>query len=643
MWGSDRGNDPGAAWRTIMLVVMALLGAAVLVALILTLGNANRRRDEALGLQSHSYEVMILARSLAGTIAGAEASLGRYVISGDASIGGQYADQWQLAGGQLDRLNAVTGDNPDTQRIIDRLRAAYLSRGDELALTARNTSYHRNDQALARYYHIGQTTSLAEINSLLEQVIARERALLEQRSDLAQRSVDRSTSIAKVLAIFGILIVGGAVWLGWLMIQAIGERARSEAEADDERARAVDLAEAVERATAELREQEARLRQVQKMEAVGQLTGGVAHDFNNMLAVIVGGIELAQRSLPSNPPAARRQLERAMEGAERATALTRRLLAFSREQALTTELLTPTALVGGMSDLLDRTLGDGIVVTVEDTAGGATVRADRHQLENVLLNLAVNARDAMEGRGRLHLSTALQMLTSDEVQGCAAGEHVTLTVADSGCGMPPELVDRVFEPFFTTKPAGKGTGLGLSQAFAFAQSAEGGITLVSTPGEGTIVTLFLPRASGVPVVPASIEQVTMAPPAPAELAILVVEDDPRVLTATVEALEELGHRPVPCPDPLDAAALLDDHPDIDLIITDVLMPGRTGPEMIAQLAPRHCGIAVLYVTGFAGDVDEQQDFGGCQVLRKPFTLAALERAVGDASAPRVVPETLAAE
>lgn len=643
LWGSDRGNDPGATWRTIMLVVMALLGAAVLVALILTLGHANRRRDEALGLQSHSYEVMILARSLAGTIAGAEASLGRYVISGDRSLGSQYADQWQLAGGQLDRLDQVTGDNPTTQRVIDRLRAAFHKRGDELALTAANTSYHRNDQALARYYQAGQATSLAEINALLDQVIARERTLLEQRSQDAEGSVERSTAVAKVLAIFGILIVIGAVVLGWLTIQAIGERALSEAEAEDERARADELAAAVARSTAELREQETRLRQVQKMEAVGQLTGGVAHDFNNMLAVIVGGIELAQRSLPTDPFAARRQLERAMEGAERATALTRRLLAFSREQALTAEVFTPTALVGGMSDLLDRTLGDGIVVTVEDLAGEAMVRADRHQLENVLLNLAVNARDAMEGRGRLHILTAVQTLTADDVHGCAAGEHVTLAVTDTGCGMPAEVAERVFEPFFTTKPVGRGTGLGLSQAFAFAQTAGGGITLVSEPDHGTTITLLLPRAGSQAGAPALIERpaVTMVPTS--GLDILVVEDDPRVLTATVEALEELGHRPIPCPDPFHAPALLDSHPTIDLIVSDVLMPGQTGPEMIAALPARHTGIGVLFVTGYAGDVEDQEDFGGCQVLRKPFTLTALERAVGDAAAARIATASIAAE
>ncbi|MDH7971349.1 ATP-binding protein [Sphingomonas sp. AR_OL41] len=625
-----------------MLIVTAAMGAFVLIALVVTVGNANHERDHALQLQRHSYDVMILARTLSGTIAQSEASLGRYVISGDEALGSVYFDQWKLAGDQINRLDQITDDNPSLQRPIDALRIAYRTRGDELVDVALSTRYKKNDQALARYYAARQSPSLARINDLLELIIGRERALLERRTGDAMASVTWSSNAAKVLMVFGGLIVLGAIVLGWLTVQALAERASARAEAEVERERSADLEEAVARATAELRAQEGRLRQIQKMEAVGQLTGGIAHDFNNMLAVVIGGLELAARQLKAGGPDAARHIDSAMEGANRAAALTRRLLAFSREEALRAEPIEAGALVAGMSDLLDRTIGDAITVTVSDDGCGWATRADKLQLENVLLNLAVNARDAMNGRGRLAIATAGRSLAAGAIGSCAAGDYVTIAVTDSGCGMTPETIERVFEPFFTTKPTGQGTGLGLSQAFAFVRQAEGEIVIESTPGSGTTVTLFLPRhqnaASDVGNAPIAAE--TQA--TPAALRVLVVEDDPRVLGATMGALRELGHEAIACDDPLAAPRLLEQHGAIDVIVSDVLMPGQTGPEMIAALTPRWPRIAVLFVTGFAGDASEAA-FGGHAVLRKPFTIAALDRALGEAvAASRAAPDRVAA-
>ncbi|MBB4154499.1 signal transduction histidine kinase [Sphingomonas jinjuensis] len=623
---------------------MAVLGAAVLVALILTLGNANAQRDRALAQQKHSYDVMILARTLSGTIARAEASLGRYVISTDRNLGQLYYDQWRLAKSQLDRLDQITNDNAEQQPRIDQLRRAFEERGDQLSLTALNINYGQNPQALSRYYKARQGPALAAIDGTLNDIIARERKLLDERAANAARTVDRSSRIAGILSTAGLLIVLGAIAMGWLTIEAVGQRAIARAEAEAARERAEELATAVTAATDELRAQEAKLRQVQKMDAVGKLTGGIAHDFNNMLAVVLGGLELARRSVDNDPAVTARHIDNATDGANRAAALTRRLLAFSREDSLRPESIAPGSLVDGMTDLLDRTLGDAITVETVDEAGDWRVRADRVQLENAILNLAVNARDAMNGRGCLHIATGAATLGAGQIGHSRAGDYVTIALADEGCGMTPEVRERVFEPFFTTKEAGKGTGLGLSQIFALARQLGGEIAIDTAVGRGTTVTLYLPRDLEARTAGEVLEIAAPATVTPGSLEILVVEDDPRVLNATTGALAELGHVAIPCGDPMLAGELLERHSNIDLIISDVLMPGRTGPEMIAAVGPLFPHIAVLFVTGFAGEADASQ-FGSHQVLRKPFTLAGLERAIGEAMAHErpAPPDRMAAE
>jgi signal transduction histidine kinase/ActR/RegA family two-component response regulator len=619
-----------ATWQTVTLVVTALAAAATLVALTLTLVGANRQRDLALRLQAHSYDVMILTRTLTGTIAQSEAALGRYVISGDRSLGQLYVDGWREAGGEIDRLDRLTADNAEQQRRVAALRAAYGNRGEELSLTALSTNYGKNDQALARYYGARKAPALARINSLLDTISADERARLDRRTTQATRGVARASRIAGVLALVGVLLVLGGIALGWLVVRAVGERIAARGEAAAAQARTEELTAAVAQATSELRAQEATLRQAQKMEAVGQLTGGIAHDFNNMLAVVLGGLELAQRSIGRDPATVTRHLDSAREGADRAAALTRRLLAFSREEPLRPEAIEPAVLIAGMADLLDRTLGDAITMAISDGGDGWHVRADRVQLENAILNLAVNARDAMDGRGTLSIATGTRTLAAHEIDHCPAGDYATIAVRDTGHGMTPEIAERVFEPFFTTKEAGKGTGLGLSQIFALVRQLSGEIAIDTAPGRGTQVTLFLPRDRDAPVAMAVAAPVAVAPErGDGPLHVLVVEDDPRVLAATTGALTELGHRALTCADPLAAAAVLAEHDDVDLIVSDVLMPRQTGPEMIAALLPRFPHLAVLFVTGFAGETNAGE-FGDHPVLRKPFTLTALESAIGKA-------------
>ncbi len=619
----------GGRWRTFALIAMAVAGAVTLAMLVITLGHANRERDRALERQSHSYDVMIAARTLAGTIARSEASLGRYVISGDRKLGQLYQDDWTTAGMQLNRLDRMIEDQRQ-QRLMDQLRQAYGARGRELSTIALSTTYHLNRQAYGLYYQARQAEALLKINDLLARLTDGERVLLQQRSEAAEETIQHSNRIAGGLVVFGIVLVLGGIALAWIIVGAVSERAKAHAEARTERARAEELASAVEVATEELKVQEAKLRQAQKMDALGQLTGGIAHDFNNMLAVVLGGLELARRSRSADDMA--RHLESATEGAHRAAALTRRLLMFSREEALAPETLVPRRLVEGMRDLLDRTLGDGVKVTIQDWTTGWTLFGDRTQMENAILNLAVNARDAMDGRGELTIRTAEMKMGPHALPRGEAGDYVVLSVADTGEGMTPEVIERVFEPFFTTKPAGKGTGLGLSQIFGLVGQMGGDVTIQSAPGKGTTVNLYLPRHSApAPALPVEAAPVVSEAGAEANdaLRILLVEDDPRVLAATMSALRELGHDPIPCNDPREAEGLLARHPGIRLIVSDVLMPHLTGPELIATIRPSHPDLAVLFVTGFAGEA-QATGFEGHEVLRKPFTLAGLERAVAAA-------------
>lgn len=345
-------------WRILLLGALAVLGLGVLAALILLQQRSDRERDLAIARQQHTFEVVMRARELSGAISSAEAALGRYVVSGDRTLGQEYTEQWTRAGDQLARLRQLTGDSPRQQAQIARLRNAFDQRGKELNETALYSTFKRHNDAWGSYYRVRNSPARQQVEALVGQIVDSERTLLRARTQAAADLVENSSVASHVLMGFGVLIVLGAILIGWMAIEAEGQRARADAEAEAERARAEQLQAAVEAATAELRSEayereqaEAQLRQVQKMEAVGQLTGGIAHDFNNMLAVVLGGLELAKRHLHSNGPDAQRHIENAMEGANRAAALTRRLLAFSRAEALLPEPVEASALIAGMHEL----------------------------------------------------------------------------------------------------------------------------------------------------------------------------------------------------------------------------------------------------------------------------------------------------
>ncbi len=378
---------------------------------------------------------------------------------------------------------------------------------------------------------------------------------------------------------------------------------------------------------------EEQLRQSQKMEVVGQLTGGIAHDFNNLLTIIMGSLELLQRGLPGADAKTARRIDAAMDGARRAAALTHRLLAFARRQPLEPKPVEPNRLVAGMSDMLTRMLGEHIALEFVNAAGIWRVQADVNQLENSILNLAVNARDAMPDGG--HLTIETQNVHLDEAYAASRpdvlpGQYVMIAVTDTGCGMSPEVRAKVFEPFFTTKPQGQGTGLGLAQVYGFIKQSNGHVSVYSEPGQGTSVKLYLPRLRGGATIEPRPAAAVPAESGRAGETILVVEDEENVRNFSVEVLAEAGYRVLAAENAAGAMEALADGGAIDMLFTDVVLTGNVNGRVLAdQIARLRPGIAVLFTTGYTrnaiihhGRLDDGIDFIG-----KPFTASALTQTV----------------
>jgi signal transduction histidine kinase len=399
---------------------------------------------------------------------------------------------------------------------------------------------------------------------------------------------------------------------------------------------------AVKERTRELEiENEARLkaeellRHAQKMEAVGQLTGGVAHDFNNLLTIVLGGLDIIGRQLPalgSTPTAERiaRAKDMALQGVQRATTLTARLLAFSRQQPLAPKAIDANRLVGGTCEFLRRTLGETVLLETVLAGGLWRTFADPNQLENALLNLAFNARDAMPDGGKLTIETANCYLDEGYLRSVAepveAGQYVMIAVADCGTGMNKETLEHVFEPFFTTKEAGRGTGLGLSQVYGFVRQSAGHVRVYSELGEGTTVKIYLPRHLGTE------DSIDEAEPAHAPAGIngsetiLVVEDDQALRAYAVESLAEHGYRVLSAATAREALAILDAEQAVDLLFTDIVMPGgMNGRHLADDAVRRRPGLKVLFTTGYTRNaiVHQGRLDPGVHMIGKPYSFSAL--------------------
>ncbi|WP_313809000.1 CHASE3 domain-containing protein [Sphingobium sp.] len=525
-----------------------------------------------------------------------------------------FRTQW---GEELAALRAEVRDNPPQARSLEALEALL---DDRLFLMRTGIERRRQGEIVAADDFNAGMVTMTKVRALVATMRAREAQLLKRRTANDNRL---STMVSTGLAVSAVLItLFGAMALR-TAYRRIAEATESQRALADINRRLI--AEGQDRETAE-----AQLRQMQKMESMGQLTGGIAHDFNNMLAIVIGSLDIARRRLtPDIDPRIARCIDNATDGAQRAAQLTARLLAFSRQQPLDPQPTDVNKLVGGMSELLRRTIGESI--RVETVLAGGLWRAsiDASQLEAAIINLCVNSRDAMPTGGRLTIETANAHLDDAYVaaQGdVAAGQYVMVSVTDSGTGMPPDVVERAFDPFFTTKGVGKGTGLGLSQVFGFIKQSRGHVKIYSEPGEGTVIKIYLPRHYGPEAVAGAVLTApTDLPRAKAEEIILVVEDEERVRHMSVDSLRELGYTIVQASDGEQALEMLTIQPRIDMLFTDIVMPGINGRMLADRARESHPGLKVLYTTGYTRNAIVHNGMldPGVSFLAKPFTLDQL--------------------
>lgn len=398
------------------------------------------------------------------------------------------------------------------------------------------------------------------------------------------------------------------------------------------RDRTRDLGAANDRLTAEIAEREraeARLVQAQKMEAVGQLTGGIAHDFNNLLTAVIGSLDLLIRRLDDER--AKKLASNALQAAERGAVLTAQMLAFSRRQRLSPAPVDSNAIISNLSDLLARSLGPRIQLETRLEKNLWPALADRTQLEMMILNLAINARDAMPSGGKLKISTSnLAQVPSEMESELHPGEYVCISVADNGTGMSPAVLSRAFEPFFTTKEPGKGTGLGLSQLYGFARQSGGTVRIESREGEGTTVSILLPRTiqeagSDAVAAPSAVQK--------RNARVLLVDDDDDVRVAAAAIVEELGYSVTAVDRAAEALKLIRQEP-FDLLITDVMMPIMNGVELSREVKALRPGLPVLFATGYADIEEFGAELDGSSLVRKPFRMAELASRITDAMAAR---------
>lgn len=584
--------------------------AAVLLILVLALAlSLDAKHQEQTHWIAHTLEVQAALSDYEAAIFAAESGQRGFIMSREES----YLDPYHQALAELPkiaaRLKDLVADSPEQMANVDALGAETDSRVGYLAKTIANRRLGDEAAVQAAFQSRRGQTVMLKVRSLLKLLSDNESGKLAARRAAADSSAN---GLKSVIALGGLLLVGSlGIWI-------VSARRQQHA-----------LTEANNALRASIEQTEAaahQIRQMQKMEAIGQLTGGIAHDFNNMLAIIVGGIQLASRRIRKGEAGAEQYLSNALEGAQRAASLVKRMLAFSKQQPLTPSVIDVNKLVAGMSELIDRALGETIKVETVLAGGLWRSNVDTSQLENAILNLCVNARDAMPDGGHLTVETAnshLDEAYSRAHPGAPPGQYVLVAVTDNGEGMSSQTLTKAFDPFFSTKPAGKGTGLGLSQVYGFVKQSGGHIKIYSEQGHGTTVKIYLPRHFG----ELAVEAAAPVPPevAKAQGTILIVEDEPAVRAMTAAHLKDAGYTVIEATDAKAALALLAADGHVDLLLTDIVMPGMNGRKLADEALKARPDLRLLFMTGFTrnavvhnGVVDQ-----GVTLLTKPFTAEEL--------------------
>lgn len=620
--------------RPFLLAGFALVFAAALAAVYMTIRTAEAERWVA-----HTFDAQQKSLLLMTELERAENGQRGYLLTSDEAYLKQFENALATMPLRIADLRHLTLDNPEQQDSLQTLgalitakletlqRVITLVRGQSLEAAANIIKENRGKE------------QMDAIRDRLDDFYRGEFALLTERQAEAA-----ATRLWSLVAICSSLVA--AIGFAWLLAREI-QRAIGELR---------DKTAALEAEVKLRRNAQDALRQAQKMEAVGQLTGGIAHDFNNILTVILGNLDTLRRRFANVEPSqsavdlvamARKPIDLALQGARSAAQLTHQLLAFSRRQPLEPVTLDLNRLVSSMSDLLRRTLGETINFETILAADLWPTFADKNEIENALINLCVNARDAMPKGGRLTIETAnvdLDEAYAAQFEDVAPGQYVLLSVADTGTGVPPDLLEQIFEPFFTTKPPGKGSGLGLAMVHGFVKQTGGHIRLYSEVNYGTTVKIYLPRLGQDerPIAaPASkVAPAAQSPRAAPKETVLLVEDNPGVRNYAKTALQELGYRVIEASEVAQAMQVINDHAErIDLLFTDVVLPDATGRTLADAVLKLRPNLPVLFTTGYTRNaiVHQGRLDADVRLLAKPYTqqdLAKKIREMLDDSRPR---------
>ena len=602
-----------------------LLGFVLLaMAMIATFAMAARQHDTAAAVEQ-SIRLRASLNGALSTLQDAETGQRGYLLSGDTAYLAPYLSASKRLAPQLDEVGRLTANNPRQQALLQQLRALAQRKLAELDLTVGLARGGDIAGAIATMRTGLGKTVMDQARAAIDQMQAEEARTLARR----ERTADASALLTREVIAAALLLVA--------ILAAVSShdnwRRVNELERSADALKSTNL-RLVEEAAARAAVEE-QLRQSQKMEAVGQLTGGLAHDFNNTLAIIIGSLDLMQGRLARGDAKIDHLLANALDAAGRAATLTHRLLAFSRQQPLAPLSVNPNKLVAGMSEMLRGALGGNVVVETVLAGGLWRMNADASQLESAILNLAVNARDAMPDGGRLTIETANAHLDDAAARQfeVPAGHYLLLAVSDTGSGMTPDTVAKAFDPFFTTKPVGQGTGLGLSQVHGFVRQSGGHVRIYSEPGQGTTIKMYFPRltADSESEDPRPVAVAGMLTHGRPDRIILVVEDEARVRDLTVEALRDLNYTVLHATSAAEALDLLGRQPKIDMLFTDIVMPDMNGRQLAQAALIQRPELKILYTTGYTRNAIVHNGVldAGLHFIGKPFTLDQLARKVSE--------------